>query len=193
MKMLLADGKKTVECASDPSIDPYEMQMSKGVNQSIWQLCGKPHDAKKQDLVLRLMAAGRGEAVPHGEDEFVILRVMQLAYHMEWILGMLAGPDTHHVLLEDPKAVLASFKALCLDLADIEQGPAAETLKRGMARAGQRCKEVENGFLAQQNHQIGAPKSPFSYGYGQPISTPAGGGWGVNGFGPAPGSGDGKK
>jgi hypothetical protein len=93
--------------------------------------------------VLRLMAAARGEAEPRGNDEFQLLRLMQLAFHMEWLLGMLAGPDTHKVLVEDPRAMLESFKALCLDLAQIEQGPAAGSLLTAMDRAKQRSVEVK--------------------------------------------------
>jgi hypothetical protein len=46
MRMLLANGQQ-VECACDPSLDPYEMNMSHGANQSIWHLSGMPHDIGK--------------------------------------------------------------------------------------------------------------------------------------------------
>jgi hypothetical protein len=149
MRMLLADGKNTIECGCDPSLDPYEMKMSQGVNQSLWHLSGLPHDASKRDLVLRLMTAARGEAAPAGADEALLLRLVQLAFHMEWLLGMIAGPDTHKVLVDDPRAMVNSFKALCLDLAAIEEAPAADRLKAAMIRAEQRNSEIMSELEAR--------------------------------------------
>lgn len=142
MKMLLNDGKNTTECGADPSLDPYEMRMSKGVNECIWNLSGAAN-SEKHERIVRLMAACSGQGKTHGQEEFVILRMMQMAYHMEWILGMLASPENHRVLLEDPQTVMDSFKALCLEMADIQEGPAAKNLEKGMERAQKQFKQVQ--------------------------------------------------
>lgn len=82
--------------------------------------------------------------------------------------------------------LLASFRELCLEFADLETGPAAEALKKGMARAQQNDMNGRAAVRAQDamagpdlrsnfgNHRIGAG-TPFSYGYGQPVAAPSGG------------------
>lgn len=201
MKLLLANGKKITEVGSSSALDnempnkKYTMHMSGGANQSIWNLSGKPHDQKKLDMVNRLMASCAGQTPPHGEKEFVLHRMMLLAWHMEWIFGMIAGSDTHHVLMEDPDAVLKSFSSLCEEMANIENGPMGQELDKAKARAKRSFDELMNQRKMAESinnnsnffgNNLASPSpSPFNYGYGQPVVAPDvnSSAWSGSGFG----------